>query len=158
MKLKCLAGALALALLAGGALAADLPSGGSMTIAEVNAWLQSKGYTTRIVANAQDGDHIEVISAQPRFIVDLFDCKQERCGSLEFKAGFDMHGKFRPGDVNGWNQDKRWGKAYTDAQNDPWLAMDVDTSPGGAYELLNDELDVWNEMLPEFAKYINNTD
>jgi hypothetical protein len=157
MKMKSSAAALALALIPAGALAADLPSGGSMTVDEVNTWLQGKGYSTRVVTDS-GRPHIEVTSSHPTFGVYFFDCKQDRCGSLQFSAGFNTHGKFRPGDVNGWNRDKRWGKAYTDAENDPWVAMDVDTSPGGAYELLNDELAIWTEILPEFAKYINWTD
>jgi hypothetical protein len=158
MRMSSLAAALTLTLAPPAALGADLPSGGSMTVDEVNTWLQGKGFVTHVVPNARDSELIEVTSAHPRFTVSLFDCKQDRCGSLEFLAGFNMHGKFHPADVNGWNRVKRWVKAYTDDENDPWLIMDVDTSPGGSYELLNDEFDVWNEMLPQFAKYINWTD
>ena len=41
--------------------------------------------------------------------------------------------------MNDWNSTKRWAKAYVDDKDDPWLQMDVDLSPGGTEEGLNDQ-------------------
>jgi hypothetical protein len=42
-----------------------------------------------------------------------------------------------------------------DKENDPWISQDIDLSPGGTYELLNDELKVWSDSVGRFMKTIN---
>ena len=46
-------------------------------------------------------------------------------------------------------------QAWTDDKDDPWLAMDVDLTPGGTVENLDDEFTVWRDMLTSFKKYID---
>jgi hypothetical protein len=57
--------------------------------------------------------------------------------------------------MNDWNSNNRWVRAYSDSKNDPWLEMDVDLSPGGTKEGLDDEFAIWRDMLTDFKKYIN---
>jgi hypothetical protein len=87
--------------------------------------------------------------------VGTYDCKEGRCASLQFSVGFATKGASGAGPMNDWNRKNRWVRAYADDVNDPWLAYDVDLSPGGTYENLDDQFGVWRDALGRFTKYIN---
>ncbi len=92
------------------------------------------------------------------FDVYMYDCKAERCASMQLTAGFNMT---KPGlaggatKINEWNTTKRYIKAYVDADNDPWAQYDVNLSPGESFEALDDNFkNVWISSLPDFKKFI----
>jgi hypothetical protein len=132
-----------------GVAAAQSISADGLTANDVAAWLQGKGYPAEIGA---DNGKLRVRSklGNTTFSVMLFDCNGDRCGSLQFYAGFQTHGRFDTSRMNEWNRNQRWARGYFDASNDPWLEMDVDLTPGGTYELLNDEFATWKKVLTTF--------
>lgn len=145
--------ALAVTLASGAAQARDIPTGG-FTIDDVVAWLQGSGYKAQIVQGSDGKSHVATASGGVNFGVYMFDCKSDRCGSIQFSAGFATHGKFEVSKMNEWNRDNRWARGYFDNTNDPWVEYDIDLTPGGSYELLNDELATWNSTLGRFvSKY-----
>lgn len=146
------AAVLALMLSWGDAPAQTIPADG-LTINDVVTWLQARGYPAQIVN--QDGKvHVRSQFGSSVFNIMMFDCKADRCGSLQFYAGFSTHGHFDTSRMNEWNRDERWARGYYDLQNDPWVEMDVDLTPGGTYELLNDELATYKGALTRFmTKY-----
>jgi hypothetical protein len=126
-----------------------IPNGG-LTIEEVAAWLQSEGYTVDFVTGESGKRHIVTKTQGSPLNIFLGDCKSERCASLEFASGFSTGGKFDTPQINAWNYDNRWCRAYYDDVNDPWLRMNVDLSPGGTYEALSERLAIWNRTLGRF--------
>jgi hypothetical protein len=143
--------ALATLLAPGPASAKDLPDGG-FTTADVVAWLQASGDQAQLVP-AHDGidTHVQALVDGREFGVYMFDCKDDRCGSIEFSAGWPTHGTFDTSRMNKWNRENRWARGYFDTTNDPWVEMDVDLTPGGTYELLDDELGTWMTALKRFT-------
>ena len=130
-----------------------IPDGG-LTLEDVVAWLQSAGYSAKVVTAENGNRHIVSSTQGTPFNVFVGDCKGERCASLEFAAGFSTSGKFDISLINDWNNNNRLCKAYYDNVNDPWLGMDIDLWPGGTYESLNDQFTTWNSTLGRFiAKY-----
>jgi len=148
------AAVLALGLTASMAVAEDLPGGG-MTGQDVASWLQSQGYRAEI--QKADNGRPKVASATQgtSFYVHFYDCKDDRCASIQFTAGFSTNGAYSVEKANDWNAANRWITASMDKDNDPWISQDVDLSPGGTYELLNDELKVWSDSVGRFMKTIN---
>jgi hypothetical protein len=140
---------LVLTMTAGQAMAGALPAGG-MTIDEVEAWLQGKGYSTGIVKDSDGSKHVSASAGNTTFGVYMYDCDKTRCGSVQFAEGFATHGHFDTKHMNDWNRTKRWARGYFDSVNDPWVEMDVDLTPGGTYELLNDEFGIWLKTLGNF--------
>ncbi len=132
-------------------LMSPIPDGG-LTIEEVAAWLGSEGYGVKFVTGQSGKPHIE--SNTQGFPLNIFlrDCKGERCASLELAAGFATNGKFDISQINAWNYDNRWCRAYYDEVNDPWLRMNIDLWPGGTYEALNDRFAAWNRTLARFIE------
>jgi hypothetical protein len=152
MKHAVMAGALALAFGFASipADAKDIPASG-VTYAEIAAWMQGAGFQAKVQGTG-DGQNILSSSDGGPFHIYLYDCKAGRCGSLQFAEGFDTKGAFNATQMNDWNQHNRWGRAYIDKVNDPWLEMDVDLTPGGTYELLNDNFNTWRSTLSHFRK------
>jgi len=145
------AAALALMLVSGAATARDIPAGG-FTTDDVVAWLQGAGYKAELVTDKDGKSHVASASDGVNFGVYMFDCKDGRCGSMQFSAGWTTHGKFDTARMNEWNRDSRWARGYFDRTNDPWIEYDVDLTPGGTYEMLNDEFTIWNYALDSFVK------
>ncbi len=144
---------LALGLTAGMAAANSVPTGG-MTAQDVASWLQSKGYKAEI-GKANDGrPKIASATQGVNFFVHFYDCKADRCASIQFVAGFSTSGAYTLEKENSWNNDNRWITASMDNEKDPWISMDIDVWPGGTYELLNDELQVWDDSVARFVKTI----
>ena len=57
--------------------------------------------------------------------------------------------------VNGWNLGHRYIKAYLTAKGGLFGEYDLDLSPGGSYEMLNDCLQNWRSVVVDFNKYFN---
>jgi hypothetical protein len=131
------------------ASARDIPTSG-LTIDDVVDWLQGAGYRAEIVQD-DNGHHVSSSESGTKFGVYLFDCKEGRCGSIQFAAGFSTHGHFDISRMNKWNREKRWARGYYDSVNDPWVEMDVDLTPGGTYELLDDNFATWKNTLQSFT-------
>jgi|HubBroStandDraft_1064217.scaffolds.fasta_scaffold478953_1 hypothetical protein len=130
-----------------------IPDGG-LTLEEIAAWLQGGGYSAKLVT-AQDGKrHILSYTQGVPFDVFTPGCEGGRCASLTLVISFSTKGKFDVSQLNEWNSDVPWCKAYYDTVNDPCLDMDISLWPGGTYESLNDLFATWNTVLGRFiAKY-----
>jgi|HubBroStandDraft_6_1064221.scaffolds.fasta_scaffold597201_2 hypothetical protein len=128
-----------------------IPDGG-LTIEEMAAWLEGEGYAVKFVTGESGKRHIEINSQGSPLNIFFGDCKGDRCAALEFAAGFSTHGKFDISQINGWNYDNRWCRAYYDGDKDPWLKMNIDLSPGGTYEALSDRFEIWNRTLGRFIE------
>ncbi len=130
-----------------------IPEGG-LTMEEVVAWLQSGGYSAKVVT--ADGGKRHIMTNAHGVPFDIFTpgCQSGRCASIELVVAFDRKGKFDVSRLNEWNSETPWCKAYYDTVNDPCLDMDIALSPGGTYESLNDQFLTWNRVLSRFiAKY-----
>ena len=127
-----------------------IPDGG-LTVEEVATWLEGEGYTVKIVTGESGNRHILTNTQGSPLNIFFGDCKGERCASLELAAGFSTGGKFDVSQINAWNYDNRWCRAYYDDVRNPWLRMNIDLSPGGTYEALNDRFATWNRTLGRFT-------
>lgn len=133
--------------------AESLPAGG-LTAEEVASWLHSHGYKAD-VGTTDEGEPVITSATQGvKFKVHFYDCTDGRCASIQFLAGFDTDGSYSLAQANRWNWGKRWLTVAIDDHDDPWVAQDVSLSPGGTYENLSDEFDIWNDMLATFLKTI----
>ena len=51
--------------------------------------------------------------------------------------------------VNAWNSGKRFVDCFLDDEGDPWFTYDINLSPGGTREALDDNFGVWLSFLPD---------
>ncbi|HEY5347993.1 MAG TPA: YbjN domain-containing protein [Rhizomicrobium sp.] len=136
------------------ATAKDIPAQG-ISIQDVVTWLQGKGYQAQVMTEANGTPYVHSGANGNAFNIMLYDCKDGNCGSLQFYVGltFSKTPRPTPDAINGWNRDNRWGRSYTDKVGDPWVEMDVDLTPGGTYDLLDDEFAIWILQEAAFIKY-----
>jgi len=132
--------------------ARSIPDDG-VTLDDVAAWLKGQGQDAKII---DDGNGHKIVSGTVsgvKFGVYMFDCNGAKCGSIQFAAGWPANGKIPVTRVNDWNRTKRWGRAYLDTSNGIWLESDVDLTPGGTYELLNDYYATWKKTIDGFKEF-----
>jgi hypothetical protein len=128
------------------AQAKDIPSNG-ITFDDAVAWLKEQGHEAKISTDGAGNKNIETAAGGTRFGVYLLDCSNDHCGSIQFAANLPPSAKAPATKVNEWNRTKRWARAYLDGSNRLWLEFDADLTPGGTYELLEDELATWKKTL-----------
>ncbi len=86
-----------------------------------------------------------------RFRVYFYDCENNRdCSAIQFQAGWATDG-ISNATITEWNNLKRFGKAYLDDENDPWLEMDVNLAYGVSRANLEDTIDWWRVALNAFV-------
>ena len=76
------------------------------------------------------------------------------CRNLQFRATWDYKGATEA-DVTRWNREKRFGKAYLDAEGNLTIDMDVNVDFGVSPENMNDTVDWWKVVLNEFVTFFN---
>lgn len=147
------AAAAALLLVAGAVQARPIPAAG-LTVEEVAAFLKSAGFEARIEKGSDGAPYVTSMASDINFDVDLYDCDAGRCRALQFVASFDLKAPLGAEKANAWNLSKRYIRVYLDQSGDPIFAYDANVAPGGTYEALQDDLDVFTQFLPEMLEHI----
>jgi len=158
MKLMVLAAAAAVAIgMAAPAAARDLPAGG-LTRQEVIDWLVSRGHPARIKYDEIGKDYAVTANVDGvNWDIWFYNCstpKAGRCQSIQYAAGWTERAGMDATKINGWNRDHRYVRGYITSSNGVFGEYDVEVSPGGSWEQLNDSLDIWLIRLKEFQTYI----
>jgi len=153
MRRILLAAVACLALAGGVAEARPIPDKG-MTVEEVAAWLRAAGFEPKIEKAADGEPYVHSSSQGVNFNIDLYDCAEGRCRALQFVASFDMKEPLPAAKANEWNKKKRYLRAYLDENGDPTFVYDANLAPGGTYEALQDDLDIFVQFLPEVLEHI----
>jgi hypothetical protein len=152
-----LAAAVGLILVGAPAVARDLPTGG-MTATEIASWLIGKGYPAQVKPDpTTPGDQIVSTTVDGGGVdIYLYDCHGQgdarRCTSMQYAAGFSANSSSNLENVNAWNRTKRYIKAYLTNGGSLYGEYDLDISPGGTYEMLEDELDNWRRNIVTFRQ------
>jgi len=153
MRTPAIAATLCIALLhTTGASAAPLPDGG-VTAPEVARVLQSKGFQAEVTTDKRGEPLVQSSSGGAKFGVYFYECKGQRCSSIQFSSGFSGTG-ITAAKIAEWNRTKRFGRAYQDDEKDPWVEMDVDVEHGANTDALANDLDRWIAVMGEFMRYI----
>lgn len=141
--------ALAVVTSAGGAVAKPIPDGG-VTVEELQAWLVDHGYKAQVEKGKDGGQaHIRSGADGLTFSVFFYDCKQNRCMSMEYYVGFDKNADTPNLEtINAWNRDKRYMKTYLDKEGDVAFEFDVNLAPGGTWEAVEDDFSTFLNCLP----------
>lgn len=138
---------------AGSAVATPLPGG--VTADEVAAILQAKGQVAKIGKDDEGDPKIHSGAEGSGFDVYFFGCnKGPRCTSIEFSVAYHVDGGLTLAQINDWNRKKRFGRAYLDSENDPFIGMDIDVEKGFSTEAIDNNIDTWNSVMGAFNQFI----
>ena len=153
MKRRLLALVAILVVGAGAAEARPIPDAG-LTIEEMLAFTKSAGLDAKIAKGDQGAPYITTAKDGINFDIDLYDCKDGRCRAVQFVASFDLKEPLSAAKTNQWNLTKRYVRLYLDDAGDPIFAYDANLSPGGTYEALKDDLNIFLQFMPDMLERI----
>jgi hypothetical protein len=127
-----------------------LPDGG-VTAPEVAKVLQDKGYVAKIGVDKGGDPEIHSSAEGSGFDIFFYGCKKgPRCSSLQFSSAYHVDGGMKLEQINKWARKTRFGRAYLDDVNDPFIEMDLDVEHGFSTEALANNLDTWVAVRADF--------
>jgi len=115
----------------------------------------AKGYGDASLETQSNGDpKIKGEMDDVSYSIYFMNCTDNKdCEDLNFYAGF-LDLKPKQEDINSWNRDKRFGKAYIDSDGDAVVEMDLNLEHGISTDNLKADIDVWQLVLGEYTDYI----
>ena len=154
--LTLLAAAPATAQTAAQAPAAAAPQPG-LAIADISAWIASKGGEVQPVQRDGDDIWLPVKDGDMTWLIFFYGCTNDVCGDIQFAASFS-NPTITQTMVNDWNRDRRFLKAAfvpgADGQ-DPSAIVQYDLLLNtSGVDQLTDPASVWVEMVAAFATHV----
>ena len=135
---------------AAGAAAAETGSG--ITGAEMAGILQDAGYRAKLSTD-QDGDpRIETRMSGVNVFVIFYDCKHDRCGSLQFAVALDLEEGSTLQAMNRFNAEYRYTRARLDDEMDPSLHFDFEVLHTARTAHIVSQVDLWEDILGQFLR------
>ena len=142
--------ALVALMLAAPAAAQSVSAGNSTEMAE---YLRSQGLTVEITTAGNGNPLLTTSSKGLNWQVYYYNCQSATvCDSMQFVLGFsDID--ITPDQINAWNRDKRFGRAFTSGSS-VVVQMDVVVEGGLSRATLAATMDYWNLILELFPQHI----
>ena len=115
----------------------------------------ARGYGAASLTTQSNGDpqitgKIEGITYQVYFR----NCtNNEDCEDLNFYLGF-LDIKPTLAEINDWNYNKRFSRAYIDQDDDACVEMDLDLVQGVTAEYLDSQFGLWAMVVKQFAEHV----
>lgn len=137
------------------ALAQTAPAQPGLAVADVSAWIASKGGEVQPVQRREGETWLTVKDGNLTWLVFFYSCTNDVCGDVQFAASFS-NATVSLDMVNTWNRDHRFLKATFlpgAAGEEPTALVQYDLLlvPGGV-DQLNDPVAVWVDMVAAFAQ------
>lgn len=91
-----------------------------------------------------------------KYGVQFYGCTDHKeCNNIQMFAFFDSKG-LSPKQMNAWNAETRFGKAYIDKDGDVAIEMNVNLGFGVSKKNLEDTFEWWMLVLQQFQKFLDN--
>lgn len=88
------------------------------------------------------------------YMILFYGCSDnKKCSEIQFNAYWSGK-KVSLETINKWNHEKKFGKAFLDDDQDPFLQMTVNLDKGVSYGNLEDTFDYWSRVLSSFKKTV----
>ena len=138
--------------LAGPALA-GLPNDG-LTARDVAGWLKHQHLDAQVdpARSGAPATVIRVATGAP-FAIYLYDCKKDRCASMQYAASVRSAQAPSMARINAWNRQSRYVRAYLDTSGRLFGEYDIDIAPGLDQKALDHSLRRWLSALQRFRLF-----
>ncbi|PIE07594.1 MAG: YbjN domain-containing protein [Rhodobacterales bacterium] len=135
------------------ALAEDLVDA---TQVDVIASLAAKYGTAEVDVDNTGDPMISGEIDDTHYMVLFYGCENgNNCTTIQYYTGWINPGGIDVDTLNDWNRDRRFSKAYIDAEGDPVIEFDVNLFGGVTETNLYDTFDWWRLVMSEFDEYIS---
>jgi hypothetical protein len=89
-----------------------------------------------------------------QYAVYFLNCTDNKaCEDINFYAGF-LDLKPSMDVINSWNRDKRFGKAYLDADGDAVIEMDLNLEHGVSSDNLDAAFGIWELVVDQYTTHV----
>lgn len=115
-----------------------------------------EGFGSATVETDGEGDpKIVARMSGTRYSVYFYGCndQHEKCDSLLFTTAWAEPG-ITLEQINAWNADMRFGRAYLDEEGDPVVEMGVNLEYGVTKRNFDDTVDYWSSVLKRFKEEV----
>ena len=133
---------------------AALAAGRGITGPEMVAILQGEGYKAKLEKDSEGDPIIRTQMSGTSVSVLFYDCKEGRCGSLQFMTGQDLPDGTTMAVVNEFNKNFRYGKAHLDEENDPFLQYDFEVLHANHAQHIVSQVELWEDVLGAYRNAI----
>jgi hypothetical protein len=118
--------------------------------------LLDEGYRAKMTVDDVGDPMITSATGGYDFDVIFYDCTDNTdCRSIQFSAAFTEPDHGTPEDLNTWNSNKRYARAYRNDSGDAVLRMDVSMDGEGmGKELFLENLALWGSLMADFVDSI----
>ena len=134
------------------ATSAAAEAGRGITGAEMVRVLQDAGYRAELDTDDDGDPRIETRMSGVNVFVGFYDCKQDRCGSLQFAVALDLAQGSTLETMNRFNSGYRYAKAHLDEEMDPFLRFDFEILHTARDEHIASQIDMWEDLLGQFLR------
>ena len=137
------------------ALAGGVPDDG-LKARDVADWLKHQHLEAAAPDNRSGGaaTAIRASADGTPFAIYLYDCKKDRCASMQYAASFPAGQGLSLARINAWNRQSRYVRAYLDASGRVFGEYDVDIAPGLNQKALDHSLKRWRSALIRFRLFV----
>jgi hypothetical protein len=117
--------------------------------------MQTGGYKAAMGKDSTGDPRIESASSGATFFVNFYGCTGGKdCKTVTFYSGWDKD-DVSLNQMNEWNKNKRFSRAYIDKDGDPVLEFDVDLDDGGMSQaLFIDNVEFFEAAIGGFKTHI----
>ncbi|MFK7791318.1 MAG: YbjN domain-containing protein [Devosiaceae bacterium] len=119
--------------------------------------LRERGQTAIVTVDEFNDPFIETSAGNADYNIIFYGCQAHKsCTSFSLRAQRMSNGSASFEAMNTWNTEQRWTKLYTADIHSAILEMDFLFAQGPMDEpVFNAYLDIWDQSLREFVRYID---
>ena len=122
----------------------------------IAAAMRDAGFRAEIDKLSDGSPFVQSSSGGLPFRVFFYGCNDAHteCKTMQLYAGFLTKKSPTLEEMNEYIRDNRFGRVYIDSEDDPVIEMDIDLEKGGmSPELFKDNLEYWEYVMGQFAKF-----
>lgn len=120
--------------------------------------VKAQGMKADIKQTAGEPDYIESSHDGLKYLILFMNCddSQRNCKTIQFYMGYNDAKDTTLDELNVWNREKRFARAYRDDEGDPVLEMDLDLDFNGIpRENVGEALNTWKALMEAFQTHIH---
>jgi len=124
--------------------------------AAIQALLLEEGYRAKLGTDDVGDPMITSATAGYEFDIMFYDCTDNAaCKSIQFYIGLSDPDNGSVEEMNVWNSENRYTRAYLDEDGDAILRMDVSMPGDGvSREVFMEKLSLWATLMSSYIDYV----
>jgi hypothetical protein len=120
--------------------------------------LEGQGLPAELRKSDDSPPYLESKHNGLKFLILFMNCDDSKrnCATVQFYMSFSDADNASLENLNNWNKDKRFARAYRDDEGDPVLEMDLDLDFDGLpRKNVGEAINTWKSLMDAFQKHVN---